>query len=174
MSGSRKFWSILLLVALVAGALALQRWVMVPETIRINNEAISVIDGDSFRSASDEFRIYGIDAPEYRQACRGKDGNEWPCGRDARLKLEELLRASDHECEVRARDRFGRAIASCKDGEGVDLGSAMVASGFALSGHEFNDVIYARQEAAAKRSIRGVWQGTFEHPKQWRDRNPRF
>ena len=173
MFGSRKFWSAMILIALIAGAWVLQRWTMAPEVILINNETIKVIDGDSFRSASDEFRIYGIDAPEFQQTCKKKDGTDWACGRAAKRQLEDLLRTSAHECEVNARDRFGRAIVSCKDRGKTDLGAAMVASGLALSAQEFDNVIYGRQESLAKRSGKGVWQGEFEHPRTWRDRNPR-
>ena len=169
----RKTRSILLLVALIGGAWLLQRWFMAPDVIQINGQAINIIDGDSFRSANDEFRIHGIDAPEFRQTCQRKDGSDWPCGREARQKLSALLGTSAYQCEVRARDRFGRAIVVCEDETGNDLGSAMVASGMALSGQNFDEVIYARQEAGARQSELGLWQGSFEQPEKWRDRHPR-
>ncbi len=41
-----------------------------------------VIDGDSIRVAGIEIRLYGIDAPEFRQICM-RAGHPWACGRGA-------------------------------------------------------------------------------------------
>ena len=173
MAGNRKFGTFVALIFVVVGAWLLQRWTMAPEIIRINGQAITVIDGDSFKSLTDEFRIYGIDAPEFRQNCEDANGNGWPCGREAKKHLSRLLERSDYQCEIRARDRFGRAVVSCHDVQDSDLGSAMVAQGWAVSDLEFDQVIYSREESAAKESNLGLWKGTFQHPKEWRENNPR-
>jgi hypothetical protein len=54
-------------------------------------EPILVIDGDSLRSGDSEFRLFGIDAPEYSQTCSEQVGRlgivaKLP-GRDLRLSL---------------------------------------------------------------------------------------
>ncbi|WP_109356499.1 thermonuclease family protein [Sphingorhabdus sp. EL138] len=167
-----KFGTTLLFLAVIGGAWVLMRWVNPAEIIVINGEQVSVIDGDSFRDADMEYRIYGIDAPEYRQSCKDAAGQDWPCGKQARAALEESLGAGDYSCDVHARDQYGRTIVTCISDD-KDLGAHMVSEGHAISSDNFDQVIYGAEEAQAENAKRGIWQGTFEKPSSWRASHPR-
>jgi endonuclease YncB( thermonuclease family) len=76
-------------------------------------------------------------------------------------------------CEARATDGFGRAVAVCSAAGVSDLGEAMVRDGYAvdLGGAAGNP--YRDAEAEAQVAKRGIWRGTFERPSDWRRANPR-
>ncbi|MEL6875367.1 MAG: thermonuclease family protein [Pseudomonadota bacterium] len=165
--------SLILMLVLVGGVMLWQGLFMCDEVIRIDGEAVIVIDGDSFKSESDEFRLHGIDAPEFRQTCNKGDGESWPCGRSAHQRLEEVLAGSVWSCTIQARDQFGRAIATCEDATSRDLGSVLVLSGHAVSGGRFDVMAYGSEESEARKARRGIWQGPFQRPDVWRGENPR-
>ena len=39
-----------------------------------------VIDGDTLEVAGTRIRLYGVDAPESKQSCQRKNGQEYRCG----------------------------------------------------------------------------------------------
>lgn len=168
-----KLRAFLIFALIIGAALAYQRWIYSEEIIRIDGKAAQVIDGDSFKVGEEEFRIYGIDAPEYRQMCKDKAGADWQCGKLARNGLDRILRKKNHACEIRARDRFGRAVVLCTSETGDDLSAALVMAGLAVSGQNFDETIYATDERAAQKAKRGIWQGDFVQPDIWRAQNPR-
>src|SRR5260370_396259 len=77
-----------------------------------------VIDGDTFDMDGIRIRLWGIDAPEMKQTCRGKDGQTYECGRDSAAVMRELTRDRLVECKSRDRDRYGRAVAVCRTESG--------------------------------------------------------
>ncbi|QTD55620.1 thermonuclease family protein [Parasphingorhabdus cellanae] len=168
----RNVKTILLFLLIVGGSWAFGRWAIDPETITVNGKTVQVIDGDSFKDAATEYRIYGIDAPEYRQLCKDTDNRNWPCGKSARTALEKRLSEGQYSCEVHARDKYGRTIVTCSSGN-QDLGAAMVEQGHAISSDSFDQVVYGREEASAEKAKRGIWQGSFETPSSWRASHPR-
>jgi endonuclease YncB( thermonuclease family) len=167
----RRGIALALLILLVAGW-ATTDWWLPPE--RIVAPSARAIDGDSMRlSGASEVRIHGIDAPEYRQSCMTAEGTPWPCGRAARAQLEALVMAGGIECIVEARDEFGRAIARCSVAGTGDVGAAMVAAGLATSPAEPGTAPYADEEDVARTAKRGIWQGEFQTPAEWRAAHPR-
>ena len=120
-----------------------------------------VIDGDSLVVAGVEIRLYGIDAPEYRQYCFRR-GRPWACGVDATRTLRTLIAARPVACRAREEDRYGRTVASCAV-EGRDLGAAMVAGGHAVAYGA-----YQLEETAARNAGRGIWSSRFDPPSVWR------
>lgn len=143
------------------------------ERIRVNGQAVRVIDGDSFHAGDQEMRIDGIDAPEYRQICLDSVRRDWPCGKAARTALRQLLGSGKWTCAVQARDDFGRAVVRCTDDRVQDLGSMMVAQGMAVSGEQWGIAAYPDAQDKAKAQRRGIWQGAFARPSDWRAANPR-
>lgn len=123
-------------------------------------------DGDSLWVGDRRVRILGIDAPELDQVCWRADGAEWPCGRDARALLAELLAAGPVACEPHGQDRFGRTLARCSAGA-ADVGAWLVESGLAIAREG-----YDREQRAAQREKRGLWSGRFLDPREWRDDGP--
>ncbi|NWG23759.1 MAG: thermonuclease family protein [Pseudorhodoplanes sp.] len=133
--------------------------------------SIRVADGDSFSIGKQRFRLHGIDAPELHQHCRDQSGKEWPCGERARTELRRLLGHGPVQCTPRTTDRFGRSVAVCAAG-GRDIGEAMVRAGWAAAYPDHSSP-YAVAETQARLARRGLWAGSFENPRAWRDNHPR-
>ncbi|WIJ24333.1 thermonuclease family protein [Devosia sp. RR2S18] len=129
--------------------------------------AARVGDGDSFRLGEERIRLLGLDAPELNQACTDAGGRDWPCGRQARNRLAELLDSGPIHCQPEDRDQYGRLLARCSLGD-RDIGQLLVAEGLAVSAGD-----YEREQATAKAARRGIWRGGFDLPRNWRDEHPR-
>jgi len=125
-----------------------------------------IIDGDSLAVAGVEIRLYGIDAPEYRQIC-SRSGRPWSCGRTATDALRALVAGRELACRPRDQDRYGRTVAICRVG-GIDLGAALVKAGNAVAYGA-----YDAEEREARAARRGIWSSAFERPAAWRARHPR-
>jgi endonuclease YncB( thermonuclease family) len=108
-----------------------------------------------------EIRLYGIDAPEYRQYCFRR-GRPWACGVEATRTLRALIASRPVACRAREEDRYRRTVATCSV-EGADLGAAMVAGGHAVAYGA-----YQLEERAARNAGRGIWSSRFERPADWR------
>ncbi|SFT78957.1 Endonuclease YncB, thermonuclease family [Mesorhizobium sp. YR577] len=131
------------------------------ETRQTTGAAI-VNDGDSITLGAERIRLRGIDAPEYTQTCQ-KDGADYPCGRRAREALARLVAGKSVSCSGWERDRYNRLLGVCTAG-GVDLNRAQVEQGWAVAYGDYDDL-----EQAARQKGLGIWAGTFERPREWRD-----
>jgi endonuclease YncB( thermonuclease family) len=128
--------------------------------------AARVIDGDSIVVADTEIRLYGIDAPEYRQTCL-RAGFAWRCGVEAANVMRSMVAGREVRCRPREVDRYGRTVALCFVGA-LDLGAAMVKGGFAVAYGA-----YQADEREARDARRGMWSSSFELPAAWRARHRR-
>lgn len=135
--------------------------------------SITVADGDSFRMNGQRYRLQDIDAPELHQHCKDGAGREWPCGRRSRDELRKILTRARIDCRPVTRDRFGRFVAVCSTG-GRDVGEIMVRNGWATAykGRGFTSS-YIRAENEARSAKRGLWAGSFETPRHWRQGHAR-
>ncbi|OYX33545.1 MAG: hypothetical protein B7Y99_07225 [Caulobacterales bacterium 32-69-10] len=127
-----------------------------------------VVDGDTFSVGAERLRLWGVDAPEGRQACQDAKGQGYACGDVARDQLIRLIGGRIVRCEIRDRDPYGRAVSRCMAAS-TDLGGAMVRAGWAVDYAQFSRGAYASAEAEARRARRGLWAGRFETPSTWRD-----
>ena len=66
-------------------------------------------------------------------------------------------------CSGAEHDRYGRLLARCRAGED-DLNRRQVSGGWALAYGGYDDA-----EAEARAARRGLWAGTFDSPRHWRD-----
>lgn len=170
---ARSLWITLVLFAMVVAAWIYAGWKDKRQPVAIEGQKIYVIDGDSFTVGNRKLRLDGIDAPELKQMCRDAKGLEWPCGRVSRAALEALLLAPGLSCIAESADRYARALANCHSPATSDIAAAQVSAGMAIS-HEFNGMRdYGVQEDAARKASRGIWQGQFERPDDWRAKHPR-
>ena len=124
-----------------------------------------VIDGDSLRVGGTEVRLFGVDAPEYTQACFS-NGAQVACGAMAKDALAGLIDGSRLVCTALETDTYGRTVARCRT-SGVDVGNALVASGWATAFRRYgNDYVAAETRARAARA--GIWQWDFQLPEDYR------
>ncbi len=159
-----------LLALLLIAAMAMIAWTWLPSPVHVV-PLVHVIDGDSLTVRQNgepvTIRLTGIDAAEYRQDCARRDASRWPCGRDARTALERLAGGGPLHCEVAAKDRYDRTLATCRTRpfpDGIDLGAEMVRLGWAVATSDD----YLPEEAEAEAQRRGIWQGDFVRPAAWR------
>jgi endonuclease YncB( thermonuclease family) len=141
-------------LALIAAALA-----------RISTDSLSgeahAVDGDSLRIGEARLRLEGIDAPEIGQKC-SVGGREVDCGREARNHLRSLIGGNSVSCSGWQEDNYGRLLVRCS-ARSVDLNAAMVRGGWAVAFGDFEN-----EEREAREERRGLWQGDFQEPREWR------
>jgi endonuclease YncB( thermonuclease family) len=152
----------LVLVALLAAVTAFFE----PKREPLTGEA-RASDGDSLRMGETRIRLSGLDAPELDQTCGDGKGGEWPCGREARDHLAGLIAGAAVRCVPEETDRYGRLVARC-DADGEDIGAAIVEAGFAVA-----DFAYLGEQGRAQSEKRGIWIGSFDSPRAWRDAHGR-
>ena len=138
--------------------------------VQVATGSLSVIDGDSLRKGETEIRLVGIDAPEYRQTCADQTGKNYPCGKEATSALRNLVSGGEVVCESHQVDRYHRALSTCRIGKS-DINREMVRQGWAIAyGFHGSEFDYVLDENEARRLKRGLWQGSFEKPSDYRKR----
>jgi len=171
---AQQLGKVIALLIVLGLVLLIQRYCSVqPEPFDPNAPVIS-IDGDSLRAGDgEEYRIFGIDAPEGKQTCKETNGRTWLCGRAAKTKLTKLIKGGEVACTVKDTDRFGRNVAVCSAAGVPDIGEAMVREGYAIDLGRKTGFAYADAEREAREEKRGIWRGSFQRPAEWRQDNPR-
>ena len=116
---------------------------------------IRISDGDTFVGKTQDnieirYRLYGIDAPEKKQAFSKK----------ATQKLSELIYQTDVEITVKTKsDKYGRPIVIGKSKSGVIVNEELLRLGLAWHYKYFdNTEKYAQLEQRAKEKKLGLWQ----------------
>jgi endonuclease YncB( thermonuclease family) len=163
----RRLRSLAALMALTG--LAYAAWVWLPAPT-VTAPLVHVIDGDSLTVRQNDtalsIRLSGVDAVEYRQDC-ARAAARWPCGQEARSALAKLAGRGPLHCELTAKDRYARTLATCRTAafpNGLDLGAELVRQGWAVATSD----AYRIEEAEAQARRRGIWQGDFVLPADWR------
>jgi len=126
----------------------------------------TVIDGDTLEIHGQRIRLHGVDAPESRQTCERADGTEYRCGQLAALALADWIGRAVASCRQTDTDRYRRAIAICAV-RGEDMGRWLVRAGHALAFRRYS-LDYVADEEHAQAAKRGLWQGRFVAPWDWR------
>ena len=157
----RRLWDWLLTLASLGLRVLLAARLDRTETCNLDGR-VTVNDGDSLTLGTERIRLRGVDAPEFGQTCR-KDGADYPCGRRARERLVALIAGRPVSCSGWERDKYDRLLATCTV-DGADLNRRLVETGWALG---YGD--YAAEESAARGESAGLWAGSFERPRDWRE-----
>jgi endonuclease YncB( thermonuclease family) len=123
--------------------------------VREQYRIVGIADGDTLTALGEDkrplkCRLYGIDAPEKKQAF----------GQASKLSLAELSFGRTAAIAVVGRDRYGRAI--CKiDVGGVDINKEQIARGMAWMYRRYaKERSYSDAEFQAQSRKVGVWRDT--------------
>jgi len=127
----------------------------------------SVIDGDTLEIHGTRIRLWGIDAPESAQLCRGDDSLQYRCGARAANDLDAFIARRPVDCMPMNLDQYGRTVATCSAG-GADLGEWLVRGGLALDWPQFSKGRYDAAQRDAERVGRGIWKGSYVEPWLYR------
>lgn len=125
----------------------------VDKQINYQVKVIAITDGDTFKGLTSNneeqrFRIYGIDAPERKQAFSAK----------SKEYLSQLIYGKTVSIKVSSKDRYGRFIVWVYTPEGNDVSAEMLKSGMAWHYKEYDDTeLYANLESEAKTKRIGLW-----------------
>jgi endonuclease YncB( thermonuclease family) len=123
----------------------------------------SIIDGDTLEIHGRRIRLWGIDAPESSQLCRGEDSLQYQCGAKAANELDAYNARRPVNCLPITLDQYRRTVASCSV-EGVDLGQWLVRNGLALDWPQYSKGKYDAAQRDAEHSGRGMWAGNYVEP----------
>ena len=124
-----------------------------------------VIDGDGIRVSGQVVRFAGLDAPEYDQVAKHRDGYWFGHGRRVKRALIRKIGGQQVCVQVEAWDKFGRAvgIVTC---DGRDVGEWLVREGHAIAAYGDR---YKSVERQARRDGRGMWSHAVNiDPRRWR------
>ena len=97
----------------------------------------SVVDGDTLEIHGNRIRLWGIDAPESNQLCRGEDSLQYRCGAQAANDLDAFIARRPVNCSPLSLDPYDRTVATCSV-EGTDLGEWLVRKGLALEWPQYS------------------------------------
>lgn len=125
-----------------------------------------VMDGDTVEIHGTRIRLNGIDAPESGQLCQDARGKAWRCGQRAALALSDRIGRQLVNCQQTDTDRYGRIVADCFAGR-TNLNRWMVREGWAVAYRQYSTA-YITAEDQARTHQRGIWQGHFDMPWDWR------
>ena len=130
---------------------------------------IKVIDADTLEYKGNKIRLMGIDAPELDQLCKDSKNVLYPCGKIAANKLDEWIKSffdKNVDCKNHGLDRYGRTLSTCWIGI-VNINSWLVSQGWAIAYRHYSDN-FVTEEQNAKKNRKGVWNGSFIAPWNWR------
>lgn len=159
-------WSPIILsrrITLVLTLLLLSRAVLAADFVG----QASVIDGDTLDIHGTRIRLWGVDAPESNQLCRGADSNLYRCGAKAANELDIFIARRPVSCTSVSADQYGRTVATCLVGT-ADLGEWLVSNGLALDWPRYSHGRYSAAQRDADRSGRGMWAGSYVEPWLYR------
>jgi hypothetical protein len=71
----------------------------------------SIIDGDNLEIQGTRIRLWGIDAPESAQLCRGDDSLQYRCGAKSANDLDAFVGRRPVSCIPISLDQYGRTVA---------------------------------------------------------------
>jgi endonuclease YncB( thermonuclease family) len=116
-------------------------------------KVVGITDGDTFTGLTNKneqikYRIYGIDAPERKQAY----------GTKSKEHLSELIFGKTVGIKVESTDRWGRLIVWVFTPDRKDVGAEMLKAGMAWHFKRYdNSELYDKLENEAKMKRIGLW-----------------
>ncbi len=139
------------------------------------------LDGDSInieeQNITKKVRLAGIDAPEYRQKCYDSNKQEYQCGKISADFLKSLVANKFVICDDLGLDYYHRHLGECfVEGDNkkfLNINQELIKNGMAII-YDFKHTtpLMENLENEAKALKKGVWQGEFQKPKEYRKENP--
>jgi endonuclease YncB( thermonuclease family) len=120
----------------------------------------SIIDGDTLEIHGTRIRLWGIDAPESSQLCRGDDSLQYRCGAKAANELDAFIARRPVDCSPVG---LARTVAVCSI-DGVDIADWLVRNGLALDWPKYSKGKYDQAQRDAEHAGRGMWEGSYVEP----------
>jgi micrococcal nuclease len=136
-------------LVVLAAAVCLSPCAIAAQSYRV----VKIADGDTLTALSENMqqvkcRLYGIDAPEKKQAY----------GQASKMSLAQLSFGRSAQIDIVGRDRYGRAICRVAVG-GVDVNKEQLARGMAWMYREYaSDPGYSNAETVAQSRRIGIWR----------------
>lgn len=127
----------------------------------------SIIDGDTLEIHGTRIRLWGMDAPESSQLCRGDDSLQYQCGAQAANDLDKFIAGRPMSCIPISLDQYGRTVASYSV-DGADLGEWLVRNGLALDWPQYSKRKFDAIQREAEHAGRGMWAGSYVEPWLYR------
>ena len=136
-----------------------------------------VTDGDTIKIDTFKIRLDGIDAPEKKQLCKRPYltimiftfYEDYSCGQKSTKSLIKKINNQKITCKISDVDYFKRLIGECFKRK-INLNAWLVSSGHAVAFRKYSKK-YVPQEMHAKQEKKGLWQGKFEMPWDYRKFN---
>ena len=133
-----------------------------------------VTDGDTIKIDTFKIRLDGIDAPEKKQKCKRPYltismftfFEEYFCGQKSTEALIKKINNHKVTCNISDIDYFKRLIGECYKRK-TNLNAWLVSNGYAVAFRKYSKK-YVPQETLAKQEKKGIWQGKFEMPWDYR------
>ena len=127
-----------------------------------------VITGSLLRIRGLNIKLFGIDAPDRKQTCADHFGNSYSCGAEAVIWLQNWLNNREVTCHILGDIENSWATGSCfVEDNKYDVAAVVVNAGWAVA-YTQNTKVYVPYEKQARENSRGLWQGTFYKPWDWR------
>ena len=132
-------------------------------------KVVKIIDGDTItaldeQNTSFKIRLYGIDAPESKQAF----------GQKAKQALSSAISSQNITVVDHGPDIYGRMLGTIWL-DGYDINASMVDSGYAwVYRFDGNAIVptYLKFEASAQKAVKGLWVDPNPvAPWEWRQQN---
>ena len=133
-----------------------------------------VTDGDTIKINTFKIRLNGIDAPEKKQKCKRPYleifififYEDYSCGQKSTEALIKKINNQKITCKISDVDYFKRLIGECYKRK-INLNAWLVSNGHAVAFRKYSKK-YISQEMLAKQEKKGIWQGKFEMPWDYR------
>ena len=124
-----------------------------------------IVDGDTLSISGNKVSLHGVDAPEKEQTCR-TNGVIWSCGYKAAEIVGEWTYTKEVRCVGNQKDQYGTLVANCFV-SGYNLNARIVSEGLGLAYRKYSEQ-YIPEEDQARKARKGLWEGEFIAPWDWR------
>lgn len=136
-------------------------------------KSIQLLTGDTWRDGGRIFRLFGVQSCLRGTIAKEPDGRKVDCGDASLAHLAALIDSAAVTCQPigYALDRAVFVVCGAQiDGETIDVGTALIATGYAFAATTAKgDAVnrsYLVAEINAKLKRTGLWSTMFQHPVQ--------